>query len=82
MFALSFVLVRHRSQQGGDSAANSAIHIIAIARLRLDARTQYYVARRSAAGKTKLEAIRRLKRYIAREVFNNVIRRHREINRG
>ncbi len=32
--------VRHRLNRGGDRAANSAIHIIAIGRLRLDVRTQ------------------------------------------
>lgn len=72
--------VRHRLNRGGDRAANSAIHIIAIGRLRLDARTQDYVARRIAAGNSKLEAIRCLKRYIAREVFGIIMRRHREIS--
>lgn len=74
--------VRHRLNRGGDRAANSAIHIIAIGRLRLDARTQAYVARRIAAGNSKLEAIRCLKRYIAREVFGIIMRRHREINQS
>ncbi|MFN2522603.1 MAG: IS110 family transposase, partial [Mycobacteriales bacterium] len=32
--------------------------------------TRDYIARRQAEGKTKSEAIRCLKRYIAREVFN------------
>lgn len=36
--------VRHRLNRGGDRTANSAIHIIAIGRLRLDARTQDYMA--------------------------------------
>ena len=31
--------------------------------------TKDYVARRTAKGKTKTEIMRRLKRYIAREVF-------------
>lgn len=73
--------VRHRLNRGGDRAANSAIHIIAIGRLRLDSRTQDYVARRIAAGNSKLEAIRCLKRYIAREVFGIIMRRHREISK-
>jgi transposase len=74
--------VRHRLNRGGDRAANSAIHIIAIGRLRLDSRTQDYVAKRIAAGHSKLEAIRCLKRYIAREVFGIIMRRHREINQS
>jgi transposase len=71
---------RHRLNRGGDRAANSALHIIAIGRLRTDARTKEYVARRLAEGHSKLEAIRCLKRYIAREVFYIIQRRQREIN--
>jgi transposase len=44
--------------RGGDRAANSALHIIAIGRLRTDERTKAYVARRIAEGHSKLEAIR------------------------
>src|SRR5271165_6939934 len=40
--------VRHRLNRGGDRAANSALHIIAIGRLRTDQRTKDYVARRMA----------------------------------
>lgn len=74
--------VRHRLNRGGDRAANSAIHIIAIGRLRLDPRTQAYVAKRIAAGNSKLEAIRSLKRYIAREVFGIIMRRQKQINQS
>ena len=35
-----------------------------------DPTTRGYIARRHAEGKTKVEAMRCLKRYIAREVFN------------
>jgi transposase len=71
---------RHRLNRGGDRAANSALHIIAIGRLRTDPRTQAYVAKRLNEGHSKLEAIRCLKRYIAREVFYIIQRRQREIN--
>jgi transposase len=71
---------RHRLNRGGDRAANSALHIIAIGRLRTDARTKAYVAKRIAEGHSKLEAIRCLKRYIAREVFTLIAQRQREIN--
>lgn len=57
--------VRHRLNRGGDRAANSAIHIIAIGRLRLDPRSKDCIAKRIAAGNSELEAIRCLKRYIA-----------------
>ena len=74
--------IRHRLNRGGDRAANSALHIIAIGRLRLDPKTKDYVARRTAEGHSKMEAIRCLKRYIAREVFRIIIRRYREINQN
>jgi transposase len=62
--------MRHRLNGGGGRAANSALHIIAIGRLRTDPRTKAHVAKRMAKGHSKLEAIRCLKRYIAREVFS------------
>jgi hypothetical protein len=58
------------------------LHIIAIGRLRTDPRTKAYVAKRIAEGHSKLEAIRCLKRYIAREVFTLISKRRREINQG
>jgi transposase len=72
--------VRHRLNRGGDRAANSALHIIAIGRLGTDDRTKAYVARRVAEGHSKLEAIRVLKRCIAREVFGIIMRRQKDIN--
>ena len=41
-------------------------------RLSCDARTQRYLARRTAEGKSKREIIRCLKRYIAREVYRDI----------
>ncbi|MFG1289884.1 IS110 family transposase, partial [Xanthobacter sp. V1C-6B] len=38
------------------------------------------VARRIAGGHSKLDAIRSLKRYLAREVFTLIMQRQREIN--
>ena len=73
---------RHRLNRGGDRAANSALHIIAIGRLRLDVKTQEYVARRLTEGHSKLEAIRCLKRYIARELFYLLRHRQREIGQS
>ena len=80
--ASSGKIIRHRLNRGGDRAANSALHIIAIGRLRTDPRTKAYVAKRIAEGHSKLEAIRCLKRYIAREVFTLISNRQREINQG
>ena len=72
--------VRHRLNRGGDRAANSALHIIAIGRLRTDKKTKGYVARRLAEGHSKLDAIRALKRYLAREVFTLITQRRKQIN--
>jgi transposase len=74
--------IRHRLNRGGDRAANSALHIIAIGRLRTDPRTKAYMTKRIAEGHSKLEVIRCLKRYIAREVFALISRRRREINQA
>lgn len=60
---------RHRLNRGGDRQANSALHIIAIGRLRTDTRTQEYVAKKLAEGHSKMEALRCVKRYLAREMF-------------
>ena len=47
--------------------------MICLARMRRDRRTQEYVARRTAEGKSKREIIRCLKRYIAREAYRVLI---------
>jgi transposase len=60
---------RHRLNRGGDRAANSALHLAVIVRMRMDDRTRAYVARRTSEGPSKREIIRCLKRYLAREVF-------------
>ena len=61
---------RHRLNYGGDRQANRALHLIAVCRLRYCPRTRAYAQRRTAEGKTKLEIMRCLKRYIARELYN------------
>jgi transposase len=78
--ASSGKITRHRLNRSGDRAANSALHIIAIGRLRTDPRTKAYMARRIAEGRSKLEVIRCLKRYIAREVFALISHHRQEIN--
>ncbi|WP_434096650.1 transposase [Streptomyces nitrosporeus] len=60
---------RHRLSRGGDRAANAALHRIALVRMSSDPRTRDYVARQTAAGRTKKEIIRLLKRAITREMF-------------
>lgn len=65
---------RHRLSRGGDRAANSALYIVTIVRMRHHQPTRDYVERRTAEGLSKREIIRCLKRYIAREVFHNLPR--------
>jgi len=60
---------RHRLNRGGDRQANSALHLAVITRIRIDPRTQAYVAKKTAEGHSKLEIIRCLKRYLAREAY-------------
>jgi transposase len=64
--------VRHRLNRGGDRQANNALWRIVLVRMSCDARTRSYVARRTAEGKSKREIIRCLKRYIAREVYQEL----------
>ena len=62
---------RHRLDRGGDRQANSALWHIVITRMSYDPRTTAYIERRMNDDQlTKKEAVRCLKRYIAREVFN------------
>ena len=60
---------RHRLNPGGSGDANRALHVVALNRLRRDERTRIYVAKRTSEGKSKKEAMRCLKRYIARETY-------------
>ena len=61
---------RHRLNRGGDPQANSALWHIVTTRMVYDPRTIEYMERRMKEGRTKKEAMRCLKRYIAREVYN------------
>jgi transposase len=65
---------RHRLSRGGDRAANSALYIVTIVRMRHHQPTRNYVERRTAEGLSKREIIRCLKRYIAREIYANIPR--------
>ncbi|GGU86558.1 transposase [Lentzea flava] len=65
---------RHRLSRGGDRAANSALYLVTIVRIRHHQPTRDYVQRRTAEGLSKREIIRCLKRYIAREIYNNLPR--------
>jgi transposase len=60
---------RHRLHRGGDRQLNRALHIIALSRARTDPATRAYLDRRHSEGKTKREAIRCLKRHLARRIW-------------
>ena len=65
---------RRRLNRGGDRQANSALYMIVIARHRWDRRTRAHIDRRVSEGKTKREPIRCLKRYVARELYELIVR--------
>jgi transposase len=71
--ASSGKVVRHRLNRGGNRDANRALHMICMVRMGMDGRTQQYVARRTAEGKSKREILRCLKRYVAREVYGVLV---------
>ena len=68
-------VVRHRLNRGGDRHANAALWHIVMVRMVSDPRTREYVERRTKEGRSKLEIIRILKRYVAREVYPHLPRR-------
>jgi hypothetical protein len=72
--ASSGQVTRHRLDRGGDRQANSALWLIVVTRLSNDPRTQAYMERRLKEGRSKLEVIRVLKRYVAREVYHHLPR--------
>ena len=65
--------IRHRLSRGGDRQANKAIHHVALVRMKSDTRTKNYVARRRHEGKNTKEIMRCLKRYIAREIYEQLL---------
>jgi transposase len=60
---------RHRLNRGGDRQLNRALYLVAVTKQRCDPATRDYVTRRVAQGKTEREAIRCIKRFIARRVW-------------
>jgi transposase len=60
---------RHRLNRAGDRRANNALWRIALVRMHCHPPTRAYVERRTKQGLSKLDIMRCLKRYIAREVY-------------
>jgi transposase len=60
---------RHRLSRAGDRQANSALWRVVMTRITCDPRTKAYIERRMKEGLSKREAMRCLKRYVARELY-------------
>ena len=60
---------RHRLDRGGNRQLNCALHRLAVIKGRLDPDTAAYLARKQAQGKSRREALRCLKRHLARRVW-------------
>ena len=67
---------RYRLDRGGDRRANRALHTITLTLRRTDPKTQAYINRRISEGKTKREAVRCLKRYLARSIYRELETMH------
>ena len=64
---------RYRLNRGGNRQANAALHRIAITQFRIHPDAQTYIQRRIAAGNTKKEALRVLKRRLADRVYRTLL---------
>jgi len=63
---------RFRLNRGGNRQVNAALHRIAITQLRCHPPAQAYLKKRLAAGSTKAEALRALKRHLADIVYHHL----------
>ena len=61
--------IRYRLDRCGDRKLNRALHMILVTRKRTHPATTAYIERRLAEGKTRREANRCLKRYLARNLY-------------
>src|SRR3954447_7932990 len=65
--------IRHRLSRAGNRRANHVLHIAAVSQIRLDTEGRAYYRRKLAAGKTKMEAMRCLKRRISDAVYRQLV---------
>ena len=63
---------RFRLNRSGNRQLNTAIHRIAVTQIRMHQPAQQFMKRKLSEGKTKTEALRSLKRHIARKVFDTM----------
>ena len=64
---------RHRLNRGGNREANAALWRIVLVRMNSEERTKRYVERRTTEGLSKIEIMRCLKRYVAREIYRDLL---------
>ena len=64
---------RHRLNRGGNRQLNAALHRIAITQMQKAGPARDYIDKRRAAGDTKTEAIRALRRRISDEVYRRLL---------
>jgi transposase len=65
--------VRHRLSRAGNRRMNHMIHIAAATQIRLDTEGRRYYRRKLAAGKTRMEAMRCLKRRISDALYRQLL---------
>jgi transposase len=63
---------RHRLDRGGNRQLNCALHRIAITQGRVHPQARAYLERKQSEGKSRREAIRCLKRQLARTVYTTL----------
>lgn len=71
--ASSGARVRHRLDRGGNRQLNCALHRIAVTQGRCHAPAREFLAKKQAEGKSRIEALRCLKRHLARRVWRLLI---------
>jgi transposase len=65
--------IRHRLSRAGNRKVNHMLHIAAATQVRLDTEGRRYYRRKLAAGKTRMEAMRCLKRRISDAVYRQLV---------
>jgi transposase len=65
--------IRHRLSRAGNRRMNHMIHIAAATQIRLDTEGRAYYRRKLAAGKTRMEAMRCLKRRISDAIYRQLV---------
>ena len=65
--------IRHRLSRAGNRKMNHMLHIAAATQVRLDTEGRVYYRRKQAEGKTRMEAMRCLKRRISDVVYRQLI---------